>query len=193
MDALTFGTPKLVRNVTAAASRKLDIIEVDLENLLAILQLSMDEFIDLCILMGCDYTSTIRGIGPNKALEMIQKHRTIEEGIKSLNTEKYSVGDEFLYKEAADLFKNPEVTDASTLSITWSNPDEEGLLEFLCDQKGFNRDRVLGGIERIKKSRNKSQQQRLDGFFKVIPKTQEQLKRKAETQLKKTDTKRKKK
>lgn len=38
----------------------------------------MDQFIDLCILCGCDYTSNIRGIGPVKALSLIQKHGTIE-------------------------------------------------------------------------------------------------------------------
>lgn len=186
MDALTFGTPRLVRNATAAASRKLDIIEVDLASVLSELQLTMDEFIDLCILMGCDYTTTIRGIGPNKALEMIQKHKSIEEGLKHLNTEKYTFNpEEFLYREAAALFKNPDVTDATDMKVTWTSPDEDGLLQFLCEEKGFSRERVLGGIERLKKSKGKAQQQRLDGFFTILPKSKEALDKKRKADAKK--------
>lgn len=36
------------------------------------------QFIDLCILLGCDYCDKIAGLGPKRALTLIQKHRTIE-------------------------------------------------------------------------------------------------------------------
>lgn len=42
------------------------------------LQLTRDQFIDLCILCGCDYTGKISGIGPVRALNLIQKHGSIE-------------------------------------------------------------------------------------------------------------------
>jgi len=175
---LTFGTPKLIRNFTAAASLKLDIVEIDLPLLLSELHLTMDEFVDLCILMGCDYTNTIRGIGPQKALEMIQKYHSIEEGIKSLDKEKHPVDDTFLYREAGELFRSPEVMDTKDLKLVWEAPDEDGLLAFLCDEKGFGRERVLAGVERIKKSRAKSTQQRLESFFTPIPLSEQDLDRK---------------
>ena len=36
--------------------------------------LGLDEnmFVDFCILCGCDYAGTIRGIGPIRALQLIQ-------------------------------------------------------------------------------------------------------------------------
>ncbi len=40
--------------------------------------LSMEQFVDFCILCGCDYVNNIRGIGPVKALQLIQKHGSIE-------------------------------------------------------------------------------------------------------------------
>ena len=40
----------------------------------------MDQFIDLCILCGCDYVNNIRGIGPVTALKLIIKHKNIEVG-----------------------------------------------------------------------------------------------------------------
>jgi flap endonuclease-1 len=43
------------------------------------LGLTMDEFIDLCILCGCDYADSIRGIGPKRAYELIKKYHCLEE------------------------------------------------------------------------------------------------------------------
>lgn len=40
--------------------------------------MSMDQFIDLCILCGCDYTGKIINIGPMKAYDYIRKYGTIE-------------------------------------------------------------------------------------------------------------------
>lgn len=43
MDALTFGTPLLLRNVTAAEARKLPIVEIDLSVVLKSLKMTQDE------------------------------------------------------------------------------------------------------------------------------------------------------
>lgn len=89
MDALTFGSTKMVRNMTVAASKKLPIVEIDLQKALSELQMTQDQFIDLCILLGCDYTDRIRGVGPNKALTLMKEYKTIEEGLKHLDKKKF--------------------------------------------------------------------------------------------------------
>lgn len=43
------------------------------------------QFVDLCILLGCDYCEKICGLGPKRALKLIQKHRTIENVILHVN------------------------------------------------------------------------------------------------------------
>ena len=43
------------------------------------------QFIDLCILMGCDYCDSIKGIGPKRAIELIKQHRSIDNIIKHLD------------------------------------------------------------------------------------------------------------
>lgn len=58
------------------------IMEIDLPVLLAELELSMEQFIDLCIMCGCDYASNIRGIGAVRALSLIKQHGSIEAVIK---------------------------------------------------------------------------------------------------------------
>lgn len=89
MDALTFGTPRLIRHLTSPASRKEPVLEIDLKGVLAGLGLDMDQFIDLCILCGCDYASSIRGIGPHTALKLIQTHGSIEKALEAIDREKY--------------------------------------------------------------------------------------------------------
>jgi flap endonuclease-1 len=82
MDALTFRTPKLLRKMTFAASgknQKHTVVEIDFAAMLAGMQLTYEEFVDLCILCGCDYCSTIKGIGPKTALRLIREHKTIEQ------------------------------------------------------------------------------------------------------------------
>lgn len=49
--------------------------------------MTMGQFIDMCILLGCDYCDSIRGIGPKKAFEMITKHKSIENILKHLDTD----------------------------------------------------------------------------------------------------------
>jgi flap endonuclease-1 len=38
------------------------------------LGITSEQFVDVCILCGCDYAGTIRGIGAVRALQLVQKH-----------------------------------------------------------------------------------------------------------------------
>ncbi|KAH6943850.1 hypothetical protein HPB50_000167 [Hyalomma asiaticum] len=111
--------------------------EFNLEKVLSGLQMNRDEFIDLCILLGCDYCESIRGIGPKRAVELIKQHKCIEKIISSIDTKKYTVPEDWPYKEARQLFLEPEVTPADDVQLKWSDPDEEGLVKFLCEENGF--------------------------------------------------------
>ena len=117
MDSLTFGSPVLLRHLTFSEARKEPIVEVHLAKVLEGLGMEMNQFIDLCILLGCDYCDSISGIGPKKALDYIKKFSTIEEVIKNLEDTKFIVPDSWPYTEARALFVNPEVTDPETIDV----------------------------------------------------------------------------
>ena len=164
-DALTFGTPILVRHLNASESRKLPIVEVNLQRALDGLQLDMAQFVDLCILCGCDYTDSIKGIGPVKALKMIQDHKNIEGVLKNLDKTKYPLPEPFPFEEARALFVRPEVSDPATTELKWTDPNVDGLKKFLVEEKQFGEDRVNRAIERLQKCKGKNQQGRLESFF----------------------------
>ena len=46
------------------------------------LDMTHAEFVDMCILCGCDYTETIDGVGPVTAYKLIKEHKNIENVLK---------------------------------------------------------------------------------------------------------------
>jgi len=170
-DALTFGTPFLIRHLNVSEARKQPIVEVNLERALEGLKLDMSQFVDLCILCGCDYTDSIKGIGPIKALKLIQDHKNIEGVIKALDTTKYPLPEPFPFEEARALFVQPDVLDvkAPEAEFRWKDCDAEGLKQYLIEEKQFGEERVNKAIERLQKCKGKQAQGRMDSFFTVLP------------------------
>lgn len=179
MDSLTFGAPRFLRHLMDPSSRKVPVMEFEVAKILEELNLSMDQFIDLCILSGCDYCDSIRGIGGQTALKLIRQHGSIENILENINKERYQIPDNWPYEEARQLFKEPEVcADDNQLEIKWTAPDDEGLIAFLVNENGFNSDRVTKAIEKIKAAKNKSSQGRLESFFKPVASPTVPIKRK---------------
>lgn len=117
MDTLCFGTPKLIRRLTMSEARKMPVWEFDLARILADTELSMDQFVDMCILCGCDYLEPIKGIGPKTALTLIRKHGTLADTITALRADdKYTVPEEYPIEDARRLFTEPDVADPSSMS-----------------------------------------------------------------------------
>lgn len=174
MDALTFGSKKVLRQLwagaTAAAEKKgTRPREFNLETALEELELSMAQFVDLCILCGCDYADGIRGIGPTKALNLIRKEGDLETIVSKLRENpKHTVPEEYPVDRLREMFYKPEVTPASEVKLLWKAPDEEGVIKFMCDENQFDVDKIRSGLNRIEKSKHVGSQTRLDSFFKVV-------------------------
>ena len=64
------------------------------------------------------------------------------------------------------------------LQLKWTDPDEEGLVKYLCGDKNFNEERVRNGAKKLAKARSGTTQGRLDSFFKVLPSPNSGQKRK---------------
>lgn len=131
--------------------------------------MSMTEFIDLCILLGCDYTKSIKGMGLVKAFKYMKDKRSIEKVLEQVTQEnkkkeKFIIPEDFEYQKARDMFVNPNIS--TEFELKWNTPDDEGLVKFLVDEKGFNKENVENAIAKLKKSKLKSNQSRLDLFFK---------------------------
>jgi flap endonuclease-1 len=67
--------------------------------------------------------------------------------------------------------------------LKWLEPDEEGLVKYLCGDKAFNEERVRNGAKKLAKARTGTTQGRLDSFFKVLPSNNMASKRKVRALL----------
>ena len=83
------------------------------------------------------------------------------------------VPENWLFKGARKLFLEPNVirNEIKESDLKFKDIDEEGLIQFLCVENGFSEERVRSGIKRIKDSKGKSSQTRIDSFFKNLPTT----------------------
>ncbi|WYZ43202.1 hypothetical protein EsH8_VI_000901 [Colletotrichum jinshuiense] len=179
MDTLTFDTPILLRHLTFSEQRKEPIQEVHIDKVLEGLNMERSQFVDFCILLGCDYLDPIPKVGPSTALKLIREHGTLEnlvEAFKNDPKQKYVIPDDWPFEDARELFLKPDVRSADDplCDFKWEKPDMDGLVQYLVTEKGFSEDRVRAGGARLEKNLKSNQQVRLDGFFKVIPKTDEE-------------------
>lgn len=71
----------------------------------------------MCILFGCDYCDTIKGIGPKRAFKLIKEHRSIPEILKKINKKKYPVPENWNYAKAKELFAAPAVLDPNKIVV----------------------------------------------------------------------------
>ncbi|EEP75693.1 DNA-repair protein rad2 [Uncinocarpus reesii 1704] len=191
MDTLCFDSPILLRHLTFSEQRKEPILEIHLDRVLEGLGMDRKTFVDLCILLGCDYLDPIPKVGPNTALKLIRDHGSLEKVVEAMKNDpkqKYTIPDDWPYEQARDLFFEPDVrpADHPECDFKWEAPDVEGLVKFLVEGKGFSEDRVRSGAARLQKNMKTAQQSRLEGFFKPVAKTDEEkasLKRKHEEKL----------
>jgi flap endonuclease-1 len=121
MDTLCFSTPVLLRHLTFSEAKKEPIAEINLAQALLELDMDMDQFIDLGILLGCDYCETIRGIGPHRALQLIREHKSIEKILEKMDKKKYAVPEDWAFVMARGLIKSPDVTNPEEVDVSGSS------------------------------------------------------------------------
>ncbi|KAF7703876.1 Flap endonuclease 1 [Cucumispora dikerogammari] len=289
MDVITYGG-KLIRNLNSGNEKKKPILEYDFKKILIDLGLENQQFIDLCILLGCDYTGTLSGIGVSKSFSLIKEFKSIEnilannkfsndvikEGVinnddilgdeendsfqgdgdgleessdnldckkhvrsgsqegntlmsqegntlkvqegkslenqggnilenqegnilesqkdNTLESQKDNILEKqkentleneneyenkkdkmlknekkFEYEKARKIFENKISTETleilPTIKTKYTKPDFDGLIEFLCAEKGFNEEKIRKGIERIQSARKNNRQKQITDFL----------------------------
>jgi len=164
-DSLLFGSPFLARNLTITGKRKLpgrnvyidvkpEVIALE-ENLRA-LGITREQLVDIAILVGTDYNDGIKGIGAKRALKYIRTYGDIFKTLRALKAEIENL------EEIREFFLNPPV--AEEYEIHFREPEIEDVVEFLCEEHDFSRDRVEKAVEKIRANISASQST-LDRWF----------------------------
>jgi len=148
-DALLFGAPVLVRNLTLAGKRRLPggrgFVEVVperyyLEKELKRLELTRKQLIWIGLLCGTDFNAGVSGVGPKKSLKLVREHDSLK-GVCAALKEDYES-----FKEVEELFLHPKA--AKTSALEFKEPDNAKIMEFMCDERDFSEERVNNALRR---------------------------------------------
>ena len=169
-DALLYGTPFLVRNLTLARRRKTSAglyVEVkpeliEFQDVLNKLQIDKDQLICLAILVGTDYNpGGVRGLGQKRALEIVQKYQypvKIFEYVQ--NSGRYNFI--FDWQEVFKQFHEYETT--TTDEIEFNKLDEVKVKEILL-RHDFSENRIDSGLQKLRNLEESKKQKGLGDFF----------------------------
>jgi flap endonuclease-1 len=148
-DTLIFGAPRLVRFLTISGKeflpsrgtfRPIEPEVIDLQHQLDVWGITRPQLVDLAILVGTDFNPGVKGIGPKKALRLVQTHGRIEAMPDEIRE---AAGD---FAEVREIYLHPATTN--DYRIEFGPPDRAGLLAFLCDDRQFSRERVSAALDR---------------------------------------------
>ena len=150
MDTLAFGCPRMIRTCLDKSIKRSDIISIiDLEEVMKGFSMSYQQFVDLCILCGCDYCSNIPRVGNKGAFNLIMKHGSIEIALPHVKNvpEDYETN----YKESRRLFTMYHDTlDMQQLTIHNSSRKLDELYQYLTQTCSMSEQRVQNTIKKIK-------------------------------------------
>ncbi|MFH1685112.1 MAG: flap endonuclease-1 [Candidatus Micrarchaeota archaeon] len=171
-DAMMFGSPLLLRNLSITGRRKVPrqnryiMVEPELINLketLSSLQIDRTSLIFIGMLSGTDFNEGIRGVGPKTALKIVREHKTLDEIIAYVK-EKYDYQFEVDAEEVFHLFLDPPYKPVENLKF--GQLDEDSISKLLVDEHDFSEDRivkVLGDLQ--KRVKERAAQSKLDNWF----------------------------
>jgi flap endonuclease-1 len=133
MDLLTFGCKKVLNDLDFINDV---IVEHNYDEIIKKLEMTPDEFIDLCICCGTDYNNSLNNSNFEKNISLIKKYKNIENIIDSLNNElnnDISIPSRFDYKKVRKIYNfelpqndcktiisgfRDEIINKNTMSIT---------------------------------------------------------------------------
>lgn len=165
-DTLVFGSSYMIKNINF---RNKTYTKISLEVLLQDLGLTHEQFIEVCILMGCDYCPKIKGIYFEIYSEYI-KYNDAMLFIESLREEnkqyqRYIIPENYIeqFNAAKEFYQHGIVIDpqSKNLNLEWSKPDYEGIINYLCDEFEFDRYTVTEDMKMVEQKYNSY----IKGFF----------------------------
>ncbi|MCC6027515.1 MAG: flap endonuclease-1 [Archaeoglobales archaeon] len=150
-DSLLFGGPRLARNLAITGKRKLPgkNVYVDINPEIIILSenlkklgITREQLVDIAILVGTDYNEGIKGVGAKKAYQYIKTYGDIFRTLKVLKAEIENL------EEIRNFFLNPKIT--RDYKIEFREANREKVIEMLCEEHDFSRERVEKALEKLK-------------------------------------------
>jgi flap endonuclease-1 len=140
-DALLFGAPYTLRQLTSKGDPELMDFEATLEST----GLTWEQLVDAAILMGTDFNGGISGIGPKTAVKLLDEHGDLFSVLEAR-------GEHIDHADRIrSLFLDPAVTDDYGIPDD-IDPDLEAARAYVTEEWEVDAEEVRRGFERIDES-----------------------------------------
>lgn len=143
-DMLTHGVDVVIRGIIDGVCRKKDVVQMyNLDNILEALGITYSQFVDVCILGGCDYCETVKGIAFKTGLKLIKKHGDLMSSVKGKQLpENYSES----YRAAKKMFL--EETETCPEEVNFYKMKQKALVEWLSKTTNYKPNTIEAMISR---------------------------------------------
>ena len=159
MDTMAYACPKIIRNCVDRTVKRRDIISIfDYNKLINDIELNHEQFLDFCVLCGCDYCPVIPRIGNVTAMKLIKTYGNIETILKETSN-KYSFPEKYLdtFNAAKDNFKLfRDTINIDDIKIQTNKRDIEALTKFLIEDIEMTLKRVQNALKKFHNNYNAS-------------------------------------
>ncbi len=142
MDIMTFGANKIYRNLT---SYNKDTMEISMGDVLNELNLNYEQFIELCLLFGCDYCDRLNDMKPELIYKYFSKSKSLLNTINDIKNDGYKVDNFDDYQQYKNYFMNAPITKIN--SITLKKCDAEKLEKLLVGKYGLVKMRIYNKLQ----------------------------------------------
>jgi len=169
-DCLLFGSLLLIRNLTSSEKRKLPNKQayttvhpecIHLESGLQKLGISQEQLVDIAILLGTDFNEGVKGYGPKKSLQLLQKKGNLENALDTISDSELKLSSDEIIA-VRKIFLEPTITQ--DYSLQWSKPDPSAVIHILCDEHQFSRKRIEPILENFSSLNQLTKQKNLFDF-----------------------------
>lgn len=143
MDILTFGSNKIYRNLTSYKKDKMIIMK---DVVLNELQLNYEQFVELCILFGCDYCDRLRDIKPEIIYNYFMKTKNLLKTVELMKKDGYYIPDMSDYQIYKDYFMNPPVINTN-INIKMKKCNINDLEKLLVNKYGLVKMKIYNKIK----------------------------------------------
>ena len=148
MDILTFGSPKIIRNLTSFNKIPL---EIELDKILNSLNLTYEQFIELCILFGCDYCYNLSDVKYNEIYNTYIKYKSIDKTLNELRNLGYCIPINFDYRESKEYFMSSPHKIINDNNLKINNPNIKELNNLLVNKYGLIKYKINSKLNKLLK------------------------------------------
>lgn len=148
-DAFLFGCPRIIRNL-AASKKDAQPEMLILDETLKSMGITREQMILLGMLVGTDFNpGGVKGVGPKKALELVKKHKTLDELLPNVDWTSTVAP-----KKIFDFFADPP---RASYAVKFDFPDERKIRGILCEQHDFSEERVSSALGKYREAKQENQ------------------------------------